>query len=99
MGKWRKVCTVATVALLAAFLLLSWYGSPLTRYQLGRQVESYLLEAGYQADDLAELAVQYDRREQNKYVVRVVFAAVPDAPRYYYCDDELHIQELRRTDD
>ena len=25
-------------------------------------------------------------------------AAVPDAPRYYYCDDDLHIQELRRTE-
>ncbi len=97
MGLWRKVCAVLTVLLLAAAVLLGCFGSPLARYSLEQDVRAYLAEAGYRAEDLTDLTVEYNRREQNKYVVRVIFADKPDAPRYYYCDDDLEIRELQRA--
>ena len=96
MPSWRKVCTILAVVLLAVILLLNYFGSPLTRYQLERQVADYLQELGYQQEDLAELNSVYDRHARNKYMVKVVFADAPKAAHYYYYDEELELQEVEQ---
>lgn len=96
MLSWRKLCTVASVLLLAAILLLYYFGSPLTRYQLERQVADYLQAQGYEAAELLELDSVYDRHGHNKYVVRVVFATAPEAAHYYYYNSELELQETEQ---
>lgn len=88
MHSWRKVCTIVSIVLLAVILLLNYFGSPLTRYQLEQQVADYLQEQGYQQEDLAELSSVYDRHARNKYMVKVVFTDAPEAVRYYYYDEE-----------
>ena len=46
MYNWRKVCTVLTVVVLLAVILLSQFGSPLTRLQMKRQVAGARLYCG-----------------------------------------------------
>ena len=64
MYNWRKACTVLTVVVLLAVILLSQFGSPLTRLQMKRQVAQYLQEQGYTVEQLAEVQTVYDKREQ-----------------------------------
>ena len=82
MYNWRKACTVLTVVVLLAVILLSQFGSPLTRLQMKRQVAQYLQEQGYTVEQLAEVQTVYDKREQNEYLVKVVFADAPDKAHY-----------------
>ena len=98
MYNWRKACTVLTVVVLLAVILLSQFGSPLTRLQMKRQVAQYLQEQGYTVEQLAEVQTVYDKREQNEYLVKVVFADAPDQAHYYFYDEDKQIQELEKLE-
>ena len=98
MYNWRKACTVLTVVVLLAVILLSQFGSPLTRLQMKRQVAQYLQEQGYTVEQLAEVQTVYDKREQNEYLVKVVFADAPDTAHYYFYDENKQIQELEKLE-
>ena len=98
MYNWRKACTVLTVVVLLAVILLSQFGSPLTRLQMKRQVAQYLQEQGYTVEQLAEVQTVYDKREQNEYLVKVVFADAPDKAHYYFYDEDKQIQELEKLE-
>lgn len=90
---WRKLCTAGAILVLAVILLLHQFGSPLVRYQLEQQVSAYLQEQGYREKEIAQLACLYDSQAQTPYTVKVVFAGTPERVRYYYYDQELHLQE------
>lgn len=96
MLSWRKACTVLTVILLAMVLLLNQFGSPLTSYHMEQQVTDYLQKQGYQQQDLASLKAVYNRNEQHKYMVEVIFTDAPDKVHAYYYDVENGIKELER---
>ncbi len=57
MHIWRKLCTVLSLVLLAGILFVSCFGSPLVRYQLERQVQTYLEAQGYQEEDWTRLRI------------------------------------------
>ena len=96
MHSWRKICTVVSVLLLAAILLLNHFGSPVTRYQLERQVAVYLENQGYEQAEIAQLDSLYDKHGHHKYMVKVVFADAPEAAHYYYYNSELELQEVEQ---
>jgi len=90
------LCTALSLVLLTGILFVSCFGSPLIRYQLERQVQTYLEAQGYQEEDWTRLRTVYNRQEQNKYLVEVEFTAMPEQVYYYVHDPEHGVQQLEK---
>ena len=93
---WRKLCTVTTILLLVAVLLLNQFGSPLACYMLERQVYSYLQAQGYGKADIADIRVIYNPEERYVYTAEVTFLDHAGYIRYYCYNSEQQIQALEK---
>lgn len=94
MGTWRKVCTGIAGIIMIIMLYLSFWGSPITAWQLERQVERYLLETGLSQEDILSSKTVYQRDKQTNYIVQVIFVAEPEIVHYYYYNVDKEIQEM-----
>jgi hypothetical protein len=98
MHSWRKLCTIASVFLLAVILLLSWFGSPLIDYQMEQKMYTQLQKQGYQREDILKLDTIYDRHGRTPYLVQVIFADAPETVHSYFYDGEQVLQEMEQTE-
>lgn len=93
---WRQLCTITTIILLVAVLLLNQFGSPLACYMMERQVYSYLQAQGYGTEDIADIRIRYNPEERYVYTAEATFLDHGGYTRYYCYNGEQEIQILEK---
>ena len=93
---WRTLCTIVSVVLLVAVLLVNQFGSPLACYAMERQVYSHLESLGYTAKHISDIQVVYDADDRYPYTAQVTFADHGGYVRCYCYNSNREIQLLER---
>lgn len=82
----RKICSILTIICLFGWLGLYFWGSPLALYRMEQDTLIYLEQEGYQPSHIQSIKVYYDRKEQTKYICKVIFKESPETEQRYAYD-------------
>ena len=69
----RKVYGYLSIVIMVVLIWVSFWGSPFAINQAEKDTLAYLLQHGYQAEEISDIQGFYDRKDNKKYYVKVIF--------------------------